>query len=76
MCARSHVVRLSALNCSEFPQRSNESDGIGQHGKFGLTWSALDRGLLGSNAGVLDRIACAIEGTNKDQMCTLLISTL
>jgi hypothetical protein len=55
VCARSHQVCLRALNCSEFPQRSNESDGLGQRGKLNLTWSALDCGLLGSNIGTLDR---------------------
>jgi hypothetical protein len=65
MCARSHVVLSSTLNCSKFPWRSNESDGLGQCGKLNLTWSALNRGLcarsracsidgsLGSSAGVL-----------------------
>jgi hypothetical protein len=52
VCARSHQVCLRALNCSEFPQHSNESDGLVQ---LDLTWSALDCGLLGSNIGTLDR---------------------
>jgi hypothetical protein len=77
-CTRLHLVRSSALNCLEFPQRRHKSDGLGLCRKHGCTWSALDcdswaRAQMCSIASslcsivvALDRISCALDRTNRD----------
>ena len=74
MCARTHLVCSSALNCSEFPRCSNESDGARATRITRVYVECARSWILGSSVVALDhwliahdRRVRALEHTNRGQ---------